>query len=582
MAKPTTKEPVKKTSTQDSKTALASGILSRWSKLEQDRNYWMSMWQQLAEYVMPRKSYILNTTITPTTDRETKLFDSTAVQANMILAAGCMSYITPSDSRWCGFEAPEGLEDGDGVCEYFAEVTEIVMETLARSNFYTTIHECFLDRGAFGTAALYVEPGEETPLHFRNFDIGTFCISENHEGYCDTLFRKYEMTVRQLVQAFGIENVSDSTRKAFNKDDGKGFDEKLEVVHAIYPRDIKERDLSKKDGPNKPIASIYVEVKNKHTIKISGFDELPFFATRYLKWQSSAYGWSPSWVALPEIRQLNFLQKQLDALAELAAFPRILVPDSMESTVDLRAGGVTYFSTADQGARPSEWATAGRYDIGIQRVQEKQKKINEAFSVPLFQLFTQEESGAPNRMTATEVNARNAERLSQFSPTFSRLTTELLTPLLRRIYGILARNGALPPPPEALVQQAPDGTAYVPEPQVVFNSRIALAVKSMEIAATDRGLQRAMQLVQLTQDPSVLDNFDTDKIAREGALADGMDPEFLREAGQRDQMRQQRQQAQQQQIEMQQQAHLADVAQKAGSIKKDSVLGTALSSDQKQ
>jgi hypothetical protein len=582
MAKTPTAAPLKKAAVAESKTALASGIISRWSKLEQDRNYWMSMWQQLGEYVMPRKSYVLNTTITPTTDRETKLFDSTAVQANMILAAGCMSYITPADSRWCGFEAPEDIEDGEGVAEYFAEVTEIVMETLARSNFYTTIHECFLDRGAFGTAALYVEPGDQTPLHFKNFDIGTFCISENHEGYCDTLFRKYEMTVRQLVQAFGIENVSDGTRKAFNKDDGKGYDEKVEIIHAIYPREKKERDLSKKDGPNKPIASVYVEVKNKHAIKVGGFDELPFFATRYLKWQSSAYGWSPSWVALPEIRQLNFLQKQLDALAELAAFPRILVPDSMESTIDLRAGGVTYFSTADQGAIPKEWATTGRYDIGIQRVQEKQRKINEAFSVPLFQLFTQEENAAPNRMTATEVNARNAERLSQFSPTFSRLTTELLTPLLRRIYGILARNGALPEPPQALIQVSPDGMEYLPEPQVVFNSRIALAVKSMEIAATDRGLQRAMGLVQLTQDPTVLDNFDTDKIAREGAIADGMDPEFLRDTSQRDQMRQQRQAAQQQQADTQQQAHVADMAQKAGSIKKDSVLGTALSSAQKQ
>jgi len=555
-----------------SNTELGAGIVSRWSRLEADRNYWMSMWQQIAELVMPRKSYILATTITPNSEREARLYDSTGVRANQILAAGCMSYITPADSRWCSFDAPESIEDGDGVQEYFAEVTEIVMETLARSNFHQAIHELYLDRGCFGTAVLFVEPGENLPITFTNVDVGTFCISENYEGYVDTMFRRIEMTARQIVQQFGIENVSDGVRNCYNQDNGKGMDEKFHVIHAVYPRDEGSRDKKKYDGPNKPIASCYVEEKGRHILRESGYDELPFMATRYLKWQKSPYGWSPSWTAMPDLRQLNFLQKQMDSLAELAAFPRILVPDSMESSLDLRAGGVTYFNASDPNAVPREWMTAGRYDIGLERVAQKQNDINEAFSVPLFQMFTQQENSAPNRMTATEVNARNAERLALFSPTFSRLTTELLTPLLQRVYGILARNGAFPPPPEALIQQGPAGDLYIPEPKVNFNSRIALAVKNMEQGAVDGAVQRAGAVVQMTQDPSVLDNFDFDRMVREGALAAGVDSEYIRPKDQVAQMRQQRAQAQQQQQEMQAQQHAADVAQKVGGIKNDSAL----------
>lgn len=557
---------------ENSKSTLAAGIVSRWSKLENDRDYWMSMWQQIAELVMPRKSYILCTTITPNSEREARLYDSTGVRANQVLAAGCMSYITPADSRWCSFDAPEAIEDGDGVQEYFAEVTEIVMETLARSNFHQAIHELYLDRGCFGTAVLFVEPGEKLPITFTNVDVGTFCISENYEGYVDTMFRRLEMTTRQLVQQFGIENVSDAVRKCYNEANGKGMDEKWHVIHGVYPREEGQRDKKKYDGPNKPIASCYVEEKSKHVLRESGYDELPFMATRYLKWQKSAYGWSPSWVAMPDLRQLNFLQKQMDALAELAAFPRILAPDSLESSIDLRAGGVTYFNAADPNARPIEWATQGRYDIGLERVAQKQKDIQEAFSVPLFQMFTAEESAAPNRMTATEVNARNAERLAQFSPTFSRLTTELLTPLLQRVYGILARNGAFPPPPEALIQQGPTGELFIPEPKVNFNSRIALAVKNMEQGATDATVQRAAALASVTQDPSIFDNFDTDKMVRTSALASGMDSEYLRPQEQVAQMRQQRAQAIQQQQEMQAQQHAAEVAAKVGGIKGDSPL----------
>jgi Bacteriophage head to tail connecting protein len=554
-----------------SKPELAKAIMLRYTRLEEDRNYWMSMWQSISELVMPRKSYILSPTITPSVDRETRLFDSTAVRANMVLAAGCMSYITPADSKWCSFEAPENIEDGEGVQEYFAEVTQVVLQTLARSNFHSAIHELYLDRGCFGTAVMFVEAGETTPIVFRNIDVGTFVLSENHEGVVDTCFRKFEMTARQMVEEFGIENVSDTIRKAH--DESKNLDQKFEVLHGVYPRSETERDPKKLDGVNKPFASCYLETRSKHILRESGYDEQPFMATRYLKWQQGVYGWSPSWVALPDIRQLNFLQKQMDALAELAAFPRILVPDGMENDVDLRAGGITYFNASDPSAKPAEWATQGRYDVGLERVREKQTHINEAFSVPLFQMFTQQESMTPNRMTATEVNARNAERLANFSPTFARLTTELLIPLLQRVYGILARRGELPPPPEALIQQDAKGELFVPEPQVVFNSRIALAVRTMELAGAERAITSAAAMAQATQDPSILDNFNFDLVVRDGALANGMDAEQLRPIGEVQQLRAGRQQAAQMQAQQQQQLAMAEMANKAAAVKPDSVIG---------
>ena len=352
------------------------------------------------------------------------------------------------------------------------------------------------------------------------------------------------------------------------------------MLHAIYPRSIKERDVNKKDGKNKPYASCYIETKSKTILREGGYDEKPFMATRFLKWQSGVYGWSPSWVALPDIRQLNFLQKQMDALAELAAFPRVLVPDGMESTVDLRAGGITYFNASDPSAKPQEWATQGRYDVGLQRIQEKQRHVEEAFHVPLFQMFSNEESMTPNRMTATEVNARNAERLTQFSPTFSRLTTELLIPLLQRVYGILARNGMFPPPPEALIQQAPDGSLFIPEPKVEFNSRIALAVERMAVTSTDESVQMTGGYVQITQDPSLMDNFDMDKIVRKNSLSRGMDAELLRDPEEIAMIRQQRAEAQAQMAQMQQNAMEAEMMQKAGSVKGDSMLAQGMRGQQ--
>lgn len=557
--------------------SIAAAVIARWSALEASRNYWMSMWQNLATYVMPRKSYILNKQIGPNLDRETQLFDTTAVRANQIMAAGIMSYVNDPHSNWVQLAAPETLEESEGVSEYFAECTEIILEELGRSNFYTTIHESHLDRGAFGTTAVFVDEGDTMPLLFKTFDVGTFCASENHEGYVDTVLIKREMSVRQLVEQYGIENVSDSVAKMYESGDGKNFDTKVEVVWEIRPRTEKERAKGKIDGPNKPYASIHVEWATKHVLRNSGFDEQPVFVSRFLKWQDSVYGWSPSWVALPDAKQLNFLQKQLDALAELAAFPRVLVPEDMNGDVDMRAGGITYYSAADPNAIPREWATQGRYDIGQDRVKMKQAHIEDAFNVPLFQMFAQEEAqrgGTP--ITATQVRAMEAEKLVLISPTYSRLTCELLIPIVKRVYGILARRGMLPPPPQSLIQLAPNGEAYIPEPQVIFNNRMSIAVGTRSVQIIDEVVGNAVQLASATGDMSPLDNFDFDKIVREKTLANGGDAEFLRDPQEIAQIRQGRAQQAQQQAMMAQQAHQADIAQKLGSVKPDTAAGAQL------
>ena len=107
---------------------------------------------------------------------------------------------------------------------------------------------------------------------------------------------------------------------------------------------------------------------------------------------------------LPEARQVNFLQKMMDALAEKMAFPPVLAPEELEGEIDPNAHGVTYFSRdlASGGSLPKEWMTQGRYDVGLQRIQERQKAINEAFHTDLFQMFAQ----IQKQMTAREVAER--------------------------------------------------------------------------------------------------------------------------------------------------------------------------------
>jgi len=561
-----------------SETKLSAQIAARWAALDADASYWMQMWQILATYCMPRKSYILNQQYGPNFDRETQLFDTTAVRACQIQAAGIMSYVNDADSNWVQLTAPEQIEEADGVKEYYAECSKIILQELARSNFYAVVHEAYLDRSAFGTCAMFVDKTDDFNLLFRTFDVGTFRVSENNEGYVDTLFVKREMTVRQVVQEYGLSNVSEKTRKTYELQDGKGLEEKLDVVWAIYPREEKDRTKGKVDGPNKSIASVHIELGTKKLLRNSGFDEQPAFVSRFLKWQQSPYGWSSAWVAVPDAKQLNFLQKQMDALAELAAFPRLLLPSGMTDEPDLTAGGITYYDESNPNAVPKEWATQGRYDIGMERIKEKQQHIEDAFNVPLFQMFAQEDmqAGGQGQITATQVRAMESEKLTMLSPTYARLTTEFLIPIIKRVYGILSRAGMMPTPPKELIQQNPKGEEYIPEPKVIFNNKMSIAVSTRSVDAIDPIIQGTLAVCHVTGDMSPMDNFDMDQIARRKALTTGADPEFLRDPKDIAGIRQNRSQQQQQMAQMQQQAHQANIAQQLGSVKPDSPLAPAL------
>jgi len=567
-----------------SETKLSSQITARWSALDADASYWMQMWQVLSTYVMPRKSYILNQQYGPNLDRETQLYDTTAVRACQTQAAGIMSYVNDADSNWVALSAPEEIEDQEGVNEYYAECSKIILQELARSNFYAVAHEAYLDRSCFGTCAMFVDKTDDFNLLFRTFDVGTFRVSENNEGYVDTIFVKREMTVRQVVEEYGLSNVSEKTRKAYELGDGKGLEQKLDVIWAIYPRNEKERTKGKIDGPNKPIASVHIELGTKKLLRNSGFDEPPCFVSRFLKWQQSPYGWSSAWVALPDAKQLNFLQKQMDALAELAAFPRMLIPEGLSDEPDLRAGGITYFDETKPQAIPREWMTQGRYDIGQDRIKMKQQHIEDAFNVPLFQMFAQEDmqAGGQGAITATQVRAMESEKLTMLSPTYARLTTEFLIPIIKRVYGILSRAGMMPAPPQSLIQQNPKGEQYIPEPKVIFNNKMSIAVSSREVNSIDPIIEATLQVCQVTQDLSPMDNFDMDKIARQKALTSGVDPEFLRDAKAVAGIRQNRAQQQQQQAQMQQQAHQAQIAQQIGSVRPDSPAAPAIQQGMQQ
>jgi hypothetical protein len=520
------------------KDPAAEQIISRYDRLKADRGTWDTLWQQIADYVQPRKSAI-NTRKTEGVDGYTdNLFNMTAVRANQILASGQMDYLF--SGRWFSFDPAPEIRD-DEAKMYYQQCTEIALRELARSNWNLEIHEALLDRGAFGTSALLLEEGTKKRLAFHKFDVGTFAIAEDHEGKVDTLARDFELTVRQAKQKFGEDAFGPVLTKACA--DPKKQDVKFRFLHSIHPREPGEYDAGKLDGVNKPIASCYISLDDRCIVKEGGYDEDPIAVSRFLKWGQQPYGYSPSIEALPIVRQVNFIEMNMDALGEIAAFPRILLPDSMDGDVDMRAGGATTFDPNNPNAMPREWGTSGRYDIGKERIEMKDKAIREAYHVDLFQMLQQIE----RQMTAYEVAQRLAEKVTAFSPTFYRLQTEVTNPILLRVFNILHRANKFPEPPPSVLREHRPGEIALILPEVTLTSKLALAIKSAENQSLGQVMSIIGGLTQISPMAAeqAAENYDFDVIARESALNAGLPANWIMTEEKRDGIRQAKAEAQQ-------------------------------------
>jgi len=554
-------------------------LVEFYDELKRKRQPWDALWQDIATYIVPRRYPGMNATIiSPGTDVESRLFDTTAIQAHQTNANGCLAWMTPQESAWFAYTAPATLKD-DSASRWLAKASQVTRDALARSSFYTAVHEFFLDRSGFGTACLYCEPGDNEPVTFQCWGLGTFVISEDHNGKVNTVIREFKLTALQAEEKFGAENLPGTVLKVLKKGGSEALKE-FTFLHFIQPRRESERTGTVKQ--RMPWACYYLEKESRHLCKEDGYQELPVMVSRYLEWGTGTggcYGWAPAFSALPEARQVNHLQKMMDALAEKTAFPPWLVPEELEGEVDPNAAGVTYFSRDLQPHQmPREMPVVGRYDVGKDRVIERQNAIKDAFHVGLFQMFAEMQRNA--QMTAREVDERASEKLIQFSPTFSRLTTELSNPLLQWLFSTLLMQGAYGPAegiPQSLAIQM-EGGLFIAPPSVQYSSRIALALRALPAVGFWRTIELCNAIAAGKQDPSVWDNFDVDLAVRNYAIGSGVDSDIIIPMIRVEDLRRARAEAQQQAEQMAQAAAAADMAGKLGGIKPDSMVGQQLQS----
>ncbi|MFV0347299.1 MAG: portal protein [Halodesulfovibrio sp.] len=508
------------------------------SFLESQRTSWESHWREIAEYIVPRKGRFTGSSQHEADSGERRggrIIDATATRAVRVLAAGMQGGLTSPARPWFRLR----LEDRDlmefgPVRMWLDDVETRIYGALARSNFYQSIHGMYTELGAFGSADLYHETDRERVMNFSCLTCGEYAWATNAWGRVDTVVRRCMMTARQIAEKYGEHNLSRSTRRKLTKEP-YGF---VEVVHLVMPR--RERDAGKKDFRNMPWASLVFEANGEadDLLHEGGYEEFPHLCARWDVAGTDIYGRSPGMDALPDVKMLQEMAKSQLLAVHKVVNPPMRVPTGYKQRLNLIPGAQNYVNPN----QPEALAPLYQINPDIQAVSYKiddvRKAIREGFFNDLFLMFA---GDSRSNVTAAEIMERSQEKLLMLGPVIERYQTEILDPLITRSFGILHRNGLLPPVPPELAGE---------ELNIEYVSVLAQAQKQSSGNAIRQLTLEVGRMAAVA--PQVLDKIDFDQCVDELAAIAGAPARIIRSDDDVQRLRMEKAQAAQQQAQLEQ------------------------------
>ncbi|HBR1657946.1 TPA: phage tail protein [Klebsiella pneumoniae] len=513
---------------------LKEQLQKQQAQLTNDRSSFDPHWRELSDFINPRGSRFLVTDVNRDDRRNTKIVDPTATLAARTLSSGMMSGITSPARPWFKLATPDPDMMDYGPVKLWLEVVQRRMnEVFNKSNIYQSLPLLYASLGNYSTGAMAVLEDDSDVIRTMMFPIGSYYMANSARGSVDTCFRKFSMTVRQLVMKFGLNNVSDSVKGMW---DSGNYESWIEVIHAVYPN--IDRDTAKLNSKNKPVKSVYYEVggDSDKVLRESGFDEFPIMAPRWEVNGEDVYGSScPGMIALGQVKALQLEQKRKSQLIDKATNPPMVGPSSLRNQrVSLLPGDITYIDqvTGQDGFKPAYLVNPNTADL-LADIQDTRQIINSAYFVDLFMML---QNINTRSMPVEAVIEMKEEKLLMLGPVLERLNDECLNPLIDRTFSIMARKNLLPPPPDVL-QGMPLRIEYI--------SVMAQAQKSIGLSSLSSTVGFIGQLAQAK--PEALDKLNVDQAIDAFAEMSGVSPTVIVPQEQVEQVREQRAQQQQQQ-----------------------------------
>lgn len=489
----------------------------RFEQLKSEFTKWQPALKEIATYIAPTCGFFEGDM--PNHGRaidHKKVLDSTAERALGSLAAMMQSGLTSPARPWFRLGiAGTDADETDASREWLDICTRRMHEAFAKSNVYGALYSMYEECGAFGTAAFMLLEDFKTIIRARSFTVGEYYLGVGADGRVNTFARRYALTVGQLVEEFGIEKVTQSTRQMYEK---KQVDTWVYCRHLIEPNEERTPDRMGVKGME--YRSIYWEegAQENQFLREGGFEEFPVMAPRWkLTRSNDSYGRAPGWYVLGDTKMLQAQQKDKMIILAKIGRPPVVKDGSVQGNANTIPGGVSVTDSTTGGADGGVRA-AYQVQANLEQIEASISLTKQAIKEGLFGNLTmlmQELEGQDK--TAFEIAKRHEEKLLLLGPVLERLQSEGLGPMIERAFSIMLRTGAIPPPPPEL-----EGLDL----RVEYISLLAQAQQIVGTTAMSQVAGFAGSLAAAR--PDVLDNIDEDETLRAYAKMVGVPPKMMR------------------------------------------------------
>ncbi len=364
---------------------------------------WLARWDAAMRYTMP------------TSDADAAaLFDATAADAVDNLAASIYSLMTPPESLWLTL-IPESDASPDADA-----ATAALRANLNDSNFYTTIHQCYLDLVILGTACLFMS---ETPIGASSAFSFTAVPMRDIAILPNAVFHTATMPAREVLEKYPTWTPPADIADQIKRDPATP----LRLVQSLVGTDFT--------------AWLDVGGDIENNIVARGtFETNPYIIFRWSVLSGEQYGRGPVLRALPDIKTANKVVELVLKNATIAVSGIWQADDDGVinlNNINLTPGAIIPKAVGSSGLTPL--SSGADFDVSQIILKDLRERIRHALLADRLGLLSEKE------MTATEIMARNSDMMRILGATYGRLLHEFIRPLTDRGLQILSRRGVIAP-----------------------------------------------------------------------------------------------------------------------------------------
>lgn len=518
-----------------------SEIVNRFDALKSSRASMDGILQDIQRYVVPfRGEFYSDLRSEQEIDYfRRELYDNTANVAVNLLASQMHGNLMSPVVKWFGLNFRDNQLNTDKAAKEWLEAAEDkVWDTIQESNLDLAAPEALLDVCSFGTAIMTMEDNDDLTwqgVTFTTLPVMDAYFEAGNDGVY-RIYRRLRYTALELDDEFDLPRKLKAETKNVEETD---VDAKIDVIFVIY-KEPENTYNGKRLAPNmRPVQWRYVHRDTGTLLKKKGakspeggYYDFPAMVMRWQKVGGSRWGFSPAWIMLSDIKQLNTMQYMVDEAWSKEIDPPMKATDTaVIGELDNVPGGLTIVDGMEN-LQPL-YNSRSNFPVGYEGIMQKQTAIRAGFFVDKLEL---RDSPA---MTATEVQVRYERMLRLLAPTFGRLKADMLIPVVKGVFMRLLRFGELETPPESIKNAELD---------IEFTGPLARAMKGEVADGMERWLIGIENQAQIK--PEVLDIVDYDEYNRKMAEQRGVPAVSMRSEKDVQKLRDERKQQEQEAIEL--------------------------------